>query len=125
MDLTKIQIFLDSVESILYDIFVNKNIDYNDSYNIIYKFTFNNINTIIYKDILDYTQILLKKIYIQLYDEISSKFINYNNKSINVMKKLGLKEDIKAAFNHPKLPIDHPLSKHVLYRISKNDIKNK
>lgn len=75
MKLTEIQIFLDSIESILYDIFINKNTNFTDSYNIIYKFTFNNINTIIYKDILDYTYLILKKIYIQLHDTIENKFI--------------------------------------------------
>jgi RimJ/RimL family protein N-acetyltransferase len=58
-------------------------------------------------------------------EEIISFTAIDNIKSTNVMKKLGLKEDIKAAFNMPKLPLDHPLSKHVLYRITKNDIKNK
>ena len=57
--------------------------------------------------------------------EIISFTVPENIKSINVIKKLGLKEDIKAAFAHPKLPKNHLLSRHVLYRITKNDIKNK
>lgn len=42
-----------------------------------------------------------------------------NTKSRRVMEKLGLNHDPKDDFEHPKLPKDSPLSRHVLYRISK------
>ncbi|NBV06842.1 MAG: N-acetyltransferase [Proteobacteria bacterium] len=41
-----------------------------------------------------------------------------NSRSIAVMEKIGMKRDLKGDFSHPKLPLDHPNSKHVLYKIS-------
>lgn len=40
-----------------------------------------------------------------------------NKRSINVMKKIGLKE--KGTFHHPKIIEDNPLRLHVLYKIDK------
>lgn len=46
-------------------------------------------------------------------------FTFYKNKrSIRVMEKIGMKHDIAGDFCHPKLALDHPLSRHVLFRIS-------
>lgn len=42
-----------------------------------------------------------------------------NVRSIRVMEKLGMKRDVNGDFAHPILPLDHPLSKHVLYRIDR------
>ncbi|MBP9791647.1 MAG: GNAT family N-acetyltransferase [Rickettsiales bacterium] len=52
--------------------------------------------------------------------EIVSFTVPANIRSINVMKKIGFKHDISGDFAHPKLPIDHRLSKHILYRLTAN-----
>ena len=39
--------------------------------------------------------------------------------SIRVMEKIGMQRDMNGDFSHPKLPPDHKLSKHVLYRIKR------
>ncbi len=41
-----------------------------------------------------------------------------NTKSLAVMKKLNMVDE-KQNFEHPNIPIDHKLRKHVLYKISK------
>jgi hypothetical protein len=38
--------------------------------------------------------------------------------SIRIMKKIGLKRDVNGNFAHPKIAADHPLSQHILYRLS-------
>jgi len=50
--------------------------------------------------------------------EIVSFTVPANVRSIRVMEKIGLKRDLNGDFAHPKLPIDHPLSRHILYRLS-------
>jgi RimJ/RimL family protein N-acetyltransferase len=50
--------------------------------------------------------------------EIVSFTVPANARSIRVMEKIGLKRDRQGDFNHPKLPLDHPLSQHILYRIT-------
>jgi len=40
-----------------------------------------------------------------------------NAQSIRVMEKIGMERDPKGDFAHPKLPADHRVSTHVLYRI--------
>jgi 3-dehydroquinate dehydratase/shikimate dehydrogenase len=44
-----------------------------------------------------------------------------NAKSRRVMEKIHMKNNPKDDFNHPKLQIEHPLCKHVLYRINHED----
>ncbi len=44
-----------------------------------------------------------------------------NLRSIAVMERLGFKRDFQSDFAHPKIPADHPLSRHVLYRLTYND----
>jgi RimJ/RimL family protein N-acetyltransferase len=51
--------------------------------------------------------------------EIVSFTVPANLKSIKVMEKIGMTRDLNGDFAHPKLPLDHPLSKHVLYKLSK------
>jgi ribosomal-protein-alanine N-acetyltransferase len=41
-----------------------------------------------------------------------------NVKSIAVMERLGMKRDFSGDFEHPRVPVGHPLRPHVLYRIS-------
>ena len=53
--------------------------------------------------------------------EIVSFTVPANIRSIRVMEKIGLSRDIKGDFAHPKLPADHPLSKHILYRLRSGD----
>lgn len=50
--------------------------------------------------------------------EIVSFTVPANVRSIRVMEKIGLKLDLNGDFAHPKLPSDHKLSHHVLYRLS-------
>jgi RimJ/RimL family protein N-acetyltransferase len=44
-----------------------------------------------------------------------------NMRSRRVMEKIGMKQDRSGDFDHPKLPREHPLSRHVLYRLRKED----
>lgn len=50
-------------------------------------------------------------------NEIVSFTTLTNKPSQKVMAKIGMTHDAKDDFFHPKLPHDHPLSQHVLYRI--------
>jgi RimJ/RimL family protein N-acetyltransferase len=51
-------------------------------------------------------------------DEIVSFTTCSNTRSRRVMEKLGMRHDEADDFDHPALPADHPLRRHVLYRIS-------
>ena len=53
--------------------------------------------------------------------EIVSFTVPANVRSLRVMEKIGLKRDFSGDFAHPKLPKDHKLSHHVLYRLSGNE----
>lgn len=59
--------------------------------------------------------------------EIVSFTAKNNIKSIKVMQKIGLQYSEKDDFDHPKLEINSPLRRHVLYRLSKEEYccKNK
>jgi len=50
--------------------------------------------------------------------EIVSFTVPANIRSIRVMEKIRLKRDLNGDFAHPKLAADHPLSQHILYRLS-------
>ncbi len=65
------------------------------------------------KAVLDvaFTQLKLK--------EIVAFTVSANKRSIRIMEKIGMQRNPADDFNHPRLPLDHPLSKHVLYRITK------
>jgi len=52
------------------------------------------------------------------WNEIVSFTVPNNVRSIRVMKKIGMKRDLNGDFSLPVFPLDHPLSKHVLYRIA-------
>lgn len=52
--------------------------------------------------------------------EIVAFTVPANLRSRRVMEKIGMKRDPDGDFAHPKLPKEHPLSLHVLYRI-RND----
>lgn len=55
--------------------------------------------------------------------EIVSFTVPANSRSIRVMKRIGMQRDKGGDFAHPKLPEDHPLSMHVLYRIQNPKIE--
>jgi RimJ/RimL family protein N-acetyltransferase len=53
--------------------------------------------------------------------EIVSFAAPANVRSIRVMEKIGLKHDVKGDFAHPEFPLDHRLSRHVLYRLNADE----
>lgn len=52
--------------------------------------------------------------------EIVSFTVPANERSWKLMERLGMTRNPADDFDHPKLPPDHPLRRHILYRISKN-----
>lgn len=52
-------------------------------------------------------------------DEIVSMTSVQNQPSRRVMEKIGMSHSTSDDFDHPKLPADHTLSRHVLYRIAR------
>jgi len=44
-----------------------------------------------------------------------------NQRSRALMQRLGLRRDEQGDFAHPRLPATHPLSAHVLYRLSRQE----
>lgn len=52
-------------------------------------------------------------------NEIVAFTARQNIRSRKLMEKLGMRHSAAEDFHHPKLPLDHPLSLHVLYRIKK------
>lgn len=51
--------------------------------------------------------------------EIVSFAVSANIASRRVMEKIGMKHDRAGDFDHPRLPQDHPLKRHVLYRMNR------
>lgn len=56
-------------------------------------------------------------------DEIVSLTVVENTRSRRVMEKIGMHHDSKDDFDHPKLPEGHPLRRHVLYRLDRDEWK--
>lgn len=56
-------------------------------------------------------------------NEIVSFTVPANLNSIKVMQRIGLSRDPHGDFAHPKLPVDHPLSHHVLYRLTAQEYR--
>ena len=53
-------------------------------------------------------------------DEVVSFAVHNNHRSTSVMQRIGMVNDPKRDFDHPKVPDSHPqLKRHVLYTISK------
>jgi len=52
--------------------------------------------------------------------EIVSFTAELNQPSIRVMQKIGMQSEPKDSFDHPKLPTNHPLQRHILYRLTKS-----
>ena len=53
--------------------------------------------------------------------EIVSFTAELNQPSIRVMQKIWMKCNPEDTFDHPKLPVNHPLQRHILYRSQKTD----
>ena len=56
-------------------------------------------------------------------EEIVSFTVPANERSRGVMERLGMTRDAADDFDHPKLPAGHPLRRHVLYRLTREDWK--
>ena len=54
-------------------------------------------------------------------DALVSFTAEWNRPSRRVMEKIGMTHDPADDFLHPRLPPDHKLSRHVLYRLSRAD----
>lgn len=54
-------------------------------------------------------------------EEIVSFTVPANLRSRTLMEKLGMREDTGGAFAHPALAPEHPLSRHVLYRLRRTN----
>jgi ribosomal-protein-alanine N-acetyltransferase len=54
-------------------------------------------------------------------DEIVSFTVPANAKSRRVMEKIGMRHDPADDFDHPSLPDGHPLRRHVLYRVTREE----
>ena len=53
--------------------------------------------------------------------EIVSFTVPANTRSRAVMERLGMTHEAADDFDHPKLPEGHPLRRHVLYRLARDD----
>lgn len=51
-------------------------------------------------------------------DEVVAFTVRANQPSRALMEKLGMTHNVQDDFQHPSLPLDHPLSWHVLYRVA-------
>ncbi len=54
-------------------------------------------------------------------DALVSFTAEWNRPSRRVMEKIGMTHDPVDDFRHPRLPPDHKLSRHVLYRLNRKD----
>jgi RimJ/RimL family protein N-acetyltransferase len=52
-------------------------------------------------------------------EEVVAFTVPANQRSRALMERLGLRHDAAGDFPHPQLPAGHPLSRHVLYRLSR------
>ncbi|OQX67927.1 MAG: hypothetical protein B6A08_12715 [Sorangiineae bacterium NIC37A_2] len=50
------------------------------------------------------------------FGEVCACTVPANTRSQAVMRRVGMSEDLGGSFRHPSLPLDHPLSAHVLFR---------
>jgi len=46
-----------------------------------------------------------------------------NQRSRRVMEKIGMTHDTRDDFDHPSLPVGHPMRRHVLYRLRRDSKK--
>jgi RimJ/RimL family protein N-acetyltransferase len=52
-------------------------------------------------------------------EEIVSFTVPGNHRSLRVMEKLGMRREPGDDFDHPRLPANHRLQRHVLYRLTR------
>lgn len=52
-------------------------------------------------------------------NQIVSYTVPANRRSLRVMEKLGMRRDPDGDFDHPKVPREHRLARHVLYRLDR------
>jgi len=55
-------------------------------------------------------------------DEIVSFTTYRNERSQAVMRRIGMRRDPADDFDHPRLPVDHPMRPHVLYRLTRESL---
>ena len=60
---------------------------------------------------------------VQSLPELVSFTVPANLRSLRVMEKLGMARDPRDDFDHPSVPAGHPLRRHVLYRLRREDWK--
>ena len=60
---------------------------------------------------------------VQRLRELVSFTVPANQRSLRVMEKLGMTHDPRDDFDHPLIPAGHPLRRHVLYRLKREDWK--
>jgi RimJ/RimL family protein N-acetyltransferase len=53
--------------------------------------------------------------------EIVSMTVPANARSRRVMERIGMGRSAEDDFDHPRLPVGHPLRRHVLYRLRRED----
>jgi RimJ/RimL family protein N-acetyltransferase len=53
--------------------------------------------------------------------ELVSFTVPGNLRSLRIMEKLGMTHDPRDDFDHPSIPAGHPLRRHVLYRLKRDD----
>jgi RimJ/RimL family protein N-acetyltransferase len=51
-------------------------------------------------------------------NEIVAFTTTLNTRSQAVMARIGMRRDVAGDFDHPSVPVDSPLRRHVLYRAS-------
>ena len=56
-------------------------------------------------------------------EEIVSFTAVANRRSRRVMERLGMRRNAIEDFEHPRVPLGHPLRLHVLYRLAASDFK--
>jgi RimJ/RimL family protein N-acetyltransferase len=54
-------------------------------------------------------------------EEVVSFTVPLNRRSRAVMERLGMSHDAAGDFDHPRLPAGHPLRRHVLYRLRREN----
>jgi RimJ/RimL family protein N-acetyltransferase len=55
-------------------------------------------------------------------ESVVSFTVPRNLRSRRVMEKIGMTHDPSEDFNHPQLPVGHPLRRHVLYRLGRRRV---
>ena len=55
--------------------------------------------------------------------EVVAFTVPANERSRALMERLGMQRDAAGDFDHPRLPVDHPLRPHVLYRLRREGMR--